>query len=391
VPNLKLLVIILFFPICSFSQNGSPDSPFTGLYQARSVSTPGVYYFNLGGVTFNTYVNNGWVLVANDSAGTTTVLPTVVALSTSIRGVLTGTVLAKFTPTVQLNVTTSDGNINCISSNAALINRVVFDSALYLGTFNNGKANNASWTGSGQTFVRGGGASCVGTSLGIHLDSVLFWPCGDGNGFHWIPVGGYHRESFGEGEAPNTVAFSLWAQPNAIGLPIVISSFQGALLGNNTVALDWTTESELNSHFIIVQKSTDGINWSELTKQNAQGNSNLPVSYSATDDHPNYGDNYYRLEEVDIDGTINYSQIILVYDPKSIVPILYPNPIVDNAYLEVAGLRDIKVYSTTGQDVTNLVKQTKLSDNMMRLNFSSVPKGIFFIRANGYVVKAIVE
>src|SRR5579862_1829267 len=336
-PAWRLLFLLLGSPFLCFAQTGSSGSPFTALGQAGNATTPGIYHFNLGGQVFSTYVNNGWVLVASDSGGATTVLPTLTALSNSTRGVLAATVLATFTTANKLQVSTSDGGINCVTTNAALLNRLINDSALFMGTFDNDKINNASWTGTGQSFVRGSGASCSGTGLGTHLDSCLFWPCGDGNGMHWIPSGGYHHESWGAGEAANTVAFTLWAQANLIILPITISQFRGTLLSGNAVELRWMTESETNSDYFFVQKSSDGISWSDIAKLSAQGNSSQPVSYTALDNQPEAGQNYYRLEEVSRDGAINYSQIISVADPSAISLKLFPNPAVKYAYLEGGG------------------------------------------------------
>ena len=47
---------LLIFSKVVMSQTGTIGSPFTSLYQARLVTSPGTYYFNLGGTTFNTYV-----------------------------------------------------------------------------------------------------------------------------------------------------------------------------------------------------------------------------------------------------------------------------------------------------------------------------------------------
>jgi hypothetical protein len=383
--------VLLWIPFFCSAQTGSVGSPFTALGQARNVITPGVYYFNLSGHAFSTYVNNGWVLVASDSGGATTILPTVTALSNASRGVLAPLVLATFTAANNLQVSTSDGGINCTSSNAALISRLINDSALYMGSFGNDKINNASWTGAGQAFVRGAGASCAGTSLGTHLDSCLFWPCGDGNGMHWIPSGGYHHESFGAGEAANTVGFTLWAEANLVVLPITLSSFGGTLLSNNTVEIRWITESETNSDYFVLQKSGNGVSWSDISRVSARGNSSQPVSYTASDRHPDPGENYYRLEEVSIDGSANYSQIIAIADNSGTILKLYPNPVGTTALLQGVGSDQVKIYSIAGQDITGQIKQKKTGATNFMLDFALVPMGIYFIKAGNQVVKAVVK
>jgi len=385
-------LLLIFHAFFGFSQSGSPGSPFTSLGQARTVSA-GVYYFNISGASFSTYVSNGWILVANDSGGAAGILPTVTALSNSTRGVLAANALTAFATTPELNLTTSDGNVNVTSSNTALVHRLVFDSTLFMGAYGSDKTNNASWTGTGQSWVQGAGASCAGTSLGTHLDSALFWPCGDGNGFHWIPNGNYHRESWPLGEASSTVAFDLWAQAGPVLLPVIISSFSGTLVSNNTVELQWTMESVQSGANILVEKSSDGMDWSVLVKESIQAASHLPLFYSAADNNPNYGNNFYRLGEDDPGGNIQYSQTVVIVVSRTGSPVLFPNPARANATLKGQGadLKNIRVFSIIGQDLTAMVRHTKLSDNTVMLNFALLPKGIFYVKTASYSLKVVVE
>ena len=390
--NTSLLLLFLFFSFSSYSQTGSSSYPFTALGQARTVTGSGIYYFNLSGTTFSSYVKNGWVLIASDSGSATGALPKTATLSNAQRGILKPGILAALTSTNILKVSTSDGNVNDSTNSMALISRMVHDSSLNLGK--NDIALNSGWVGSGKyaTAVKGAGAGATSSSLGAHLDSCIFWPDGDGGGFHWIPNGGYHTENWGAtGEAPNTVAFNLWVQAPSVTLPITIFSFDAHLTSNQTVDLEWSTAMELNSHYFIVQKSMDGNHWSELTQISAQGNSNFLVDYSTIDNNPNNGNNYYRLEEVDLDGAITYSKVVFVAYASETAPSIYPNPTRGIAYLKGAHLGNIKIYSLAGQDITPMVNQQKQSDNLTELDFSSVAKGIYFIKGANYLVKEVVE
>ncbi|MBS1669723.1 MAG: T9SS type A sorting domain-containing protein [Bacteroidetes bacterium] len=388
----SFLLLFLCISYFSYSQTGSSSFPFTTLGQARNVTGSGIYYFNLSGTTFSTYVNNGWVLIASDYGSTPGVLPKTATLSNSQRGILKPGILAALTSTNLIKVSTSDGNVNDSTNSIALISRMVHDSSLNLGK--NDIALNSGWVGSGiyASSVKGAGATGTSVSLGAHLDSCIFWPDGDGSGFHWISSGGYHREKWSTtGEAPSTVAFALWVQAPSSTLPITIASFDGNLLSNNTIQLNWTTSTELNSHYFIVQKSSDGNQWSDLTQINAQGNSNSLVNYGAMDYNPSNGNNYYRLEEVDLDGAITYSKIVVVAYASETAPSIFPNPTHGIAYLKGNHLGNIRVFSLTGQDITSMVKQQKQSDNLIQLDFASVAKGIYFIKGANYLVKEVVE
>ena len=269
---------------------------------------------------------------------------------------------------------------------------MVHDSSLNLGK--NDIALNSGWVGSGKyaSAVKGARAGATSVSLGAHLDSCIFWPDGDGGGFHWIPNGGYHTENWSTtGEEPNTVAFDLWVQAPFVILPVTIISFEGSLESNNTVDLNWSTATEMNSNYFIVQKSTDGHSWSELTQIKAQGNSSTLVNYSTVDNNPSNGNNYYRLQEIDLDGAITYSNIVVLTYTAGTAPSIYPNPTHGVAYLKGNNLGNIKIFSMTGQDITYMVKQLKQNENLIQLDFSFVAKGIYFIKANNYLVKELVD
>lgn len=390
--SLIFCVISLLTAHTGITQTGSAGSPFTSLGQARNITGTGVYYFNLGGVTFSSTINKGWVLIASDSGLTTTILPTTTALSTAQRGILTPTVLGALTSTSMLKVTTSDGNINDSSSNATLISRMTHDSTLHLGSPDIGI--NSTWTGSGTYALnlRGANASATNNVAGVHLDSCIFWPDGDGNGTHWIPsIGGFHRENWSAGEVAKTVAFDLWVEaPLIVILPITFADFQGYQLGASAVKLEWTSENEVNADLIVVERSKDGISWSELAEQKAQGTTNVATSSSVVDNTPYIGNNYYRLKEIDLDGSVYYSPVIVVNFSSSSSSIsLFPDPTSGEILLAGNKLTSVSIYSMAGQNVTSLIKMGKANPDRWTLDLSALPKGLYVIKANG--LSQIVE
>jgi hypothetical protein len=87
--------------------------------------------------------------------------------------------------------------------------------------------------------------------------------------------------------------------------PVVLLSFTGTKADSKAM-LDWITASEKNSSYFSIEKSEDGINFSEIGIVNAQGTSNNIVYYKYDDDHFNKS-SYYRLKMVDLDGSYKYS------------------------------------------------------------------------------------
>lgn len=94
-------------------------------------------------------------------------------------------------------------------------------------------------------------------------------------------------------------------------LPIELIRFEGHEENNSNI-LEWTTASEINADFVIIEKSIDCINFHQAGVVNLKGNSSIMTDYSFTDRDISQAVNYYRLNEYDIDGTHNYSNFISI-------------------------------------------------------------------------------
>ncbi len=113
-------------------------------------------------------------------------------------------------------------------------------------------------------------------------------------------------------------------------LPIELTSFTGEEK-DCRIDLVWQTQTETNSSHFIVQESSDGLSFSDLERVEAAGFSAVLLTYNFTDEISGVY-NYYRLKQVDLDGSYEYSKMIRVasdcYEPDIINGItdLYPNP-----------------------------------------------------------------
>ena len=92
-------------------------------------------------------------------------------------------------------------------------------------------------------------------------------------------------------------------------LPVTFISFNG-VLQNNSAILTWSTANELNNKGYEVQRSNDGINFTDIGFVAGQGNSSQQNNYSYTDYKIVSGSNYYRLKQMDVEGRFNYSSTI---------------------------------------------------------------------------------
>ncbi|REC48658.1 hypothetical protein DRF62_19755 [Chryseobacterium piscium] len=201
---------------------GYPSQPFTSLEQARAnVKTAGVYYFNLSGNTFSTYVDaNGYVLIGVDYSDSGNVsLPTSSALglvkATNGRGLLSTAALTGLGTIERIRISsnsTSAGGLDITSADATLIARIKANQTLHKGLVDN--TLNSTWTGTNAGFLTG--ASCNAAS-GTTLNVNIVHTCGNTTGMHWIPSLNNQRISYTAGQIPAANYFALWVRGNATG------------------------------------------------------------------------------------------------------------------------------------------------------------------------------
>ena len=78
------------------------------------------------------------------------------------------------------------------------------------------------------------------------------------------------------------------------------------------VVLDWITMSEEDSEYFEIQISTDGVDYSTLDRVSAAGNSQAENAYQYRHENPLAGTNYYRLKQVDFDGSYEFSEVFAI-------------------------------------------------------------------------------
>ena len=96
-------------------------------------------------------------------------------------------------------------------------------------------------------------------------------------------------------------------------LPVLLTDYS-CLLVNDNMIVKWTTLSETNNDFFIIEASNDLINIQEIGRVVGNGNSTDRINYYFTHYTPM---NYYRLSQIDYDGKITRYNWIYVYNPKS--------------------------------------------------------------------------
>ena len=169
-------------------------------------------------------------------------------------------------------------------------------------------------------------------------------------------------------------------------LPIVTTPLQAAYT-NGIARLSWSSLQEQNGHYYEIQKSADGVNFTALAKVEAQGNSESKVNYRFDDIQVSAGTNYYRLKQVDKDGSFLYSNIAaLQVQVKGVhVTGIYPAPFTDKISVtlssESAGRAGISLFDNTGKRLSGSEYRITKGVNTIRLTgLDNLSKGLYILK-----------
>ncbi len=173
-------------------------------------------------------------------------------------------------------------------------------------------------------------------------------------------------------------------------LPVTLTYFRAANAGK-TGLLTWETAQENKSVGFEIQRSeAGGANWETIGFVRS---SNLATGsrYSFTDLAPLKGNNAYRLKQVDVDGSLNFSKIEILNFKGDIISIyVYPNPVQDIMKIVHNDSKLLNTYATIRSASGASVKKVLLNNFQQTLDISNLTKGIYFLNfSNGQVLRVV--
>lgn len=169
--------------------------------------------------------------------------------------------------------------------------------------------NGSSWDQRAGTFVAG--SSCSGSGAGSIITNTL--------------ITAFSPFTFG----------SKSSTLNA--LPVEMKDFKAECM-DQAVSLNWSTASEKNNAYFLIERSSDGSNWTDLHHEPGAGNSMATKAYAFTDAQPLEGLAYYRLSQADADGSVRPYRTLAVTCPATAGTDdlkVYPNPAANEFYAEI--------------------------------------------------------
>jgi Zn-dependent metalloprotease len=130
-----------------------------------------------------------------------------------------------------------------------------------------------------------------------------------------------------------------------------------ASLQNNQALIKWKTASENNSAFFVVERSYDGINFTEIKQTLAAGNSSSEKTYSLLDKEVVKNIHYYRVKLINTDGSNMYSAIVSVrINTKESMLVISPNPVQEIFMIQYnnASNKTINIVDATGRKIAEV-------------------------------------
>ncbi len=175
-------------------------------------------------------------------------------------------------------------------------------------------------------------------------------------------------------------------------IPVELTSF-AAEVSDHEIILNWTTASELNNLGFEIERSIDNESFEKIGFVPGFGTTTDAKNYSYNVTEYRVGTQFYRLKQIDFDGTFDYSEVIEVegVTPEQFTLFQnFPNPFNPSTSIKFSIPVDsnvkLKLFNMLGQEVAELLN-SEISAGIHHIDFnaSSLSSGTYFyvLEANG--------
>jgi hypothetical protein len=171
-----------------------------------------------------------------------------------------------------------------------------------------------------------------------------------------------------------------------IVLPIELLNFD-AKRQDQTVNLTWQTANETQNKGFNIERSADGKTFENIGFVKSAGNSTSLLSYQYTDEYPLSILNYYRLTQVDLDGTETFSKTVSVSFPsKQLLVKAFPNPFSNSITVDMStdkmGDLMIELTDIRGQQIYQSKRQNTEGVLSVTISTKNLSNGTYFLKVS---------
>jgi len=216
--------------------------------------------------------------------------------------------------------------------------------------------------------------------------------------YYWYVIP-FNEAGYATGCVSNTSSFL--TEPSAPVLAVALTDFTATSTGKKNM-LKWSTVTEQNNSYFLVQRSSDANHFTAIATINtkaANGNSSLRLNYAYEDVQPLTGVNYYRLQQFDKNGKSVFSKIISVggngQSATFSFSAVYPNPVTYVLTGKVFSAVDQKVSfiitDALGRNFLTHEKIISKGESTINLPVATLSKGFYYVTAIARDGKRVTE
>ena len=154
-----------------------------------------------------------------------------------------------------------------------------------------------------------------------------------------------------------------------IQLSSALTSFKAQSVETHKVALSWETATEINSDYFVLERSRDNINYAQISKIKAAGESSNKTTYQFVDETPSFGTNYYRLKLIATDKKEQFfpPQSVVISDANVSFGV-FPNPIITPEFyvkVENSEESELSLFDFNGRSIA--FEKSTITDTILKV------------------------
>lgn len=175
-----------------------------------------------------------------------------------------------------------------------------------------------------------------------------------------------------------------WKDPHKVSItsklvvPVEWLSFEGKIQDEN-VLLKWSTAMELNNDYYEIMRSSNGVEYQTIARQEGSGSVNRMSNYDYTDYRPIKGVNFYKIRQVDYDGSYDETHVIKVImnDRNNDIGI-FPNPA--SQVINIDYKLDESLYFEISDALGKVLINGKLFPGLNSISIEKLPSATYTLR-----------